>query len=147
MNAKLSWIVFCAVAVAGWSFAGLSTTQDPAPKPVSLEAEVAKLKSEVADLKQKHETELAKQRSEIDFLTTWVKTQAQAGTTLQGVLDDSRDKGFTAGINPESRIALLGGLQSFAESMKSGVPEAAAAGDEVDDEDASSRRTPPTKKP
>ena len=66
------------------------------------------------------QAQIAEFEGRIDFLETFVAAQAKAGAELAKSLSDARAKGFTAGINPESREALLAGLGAQAEAMKTG---------------------------
>lgn len=44
---------------------------------------------------------------------------AEEGKALAASLDESESLGFTAGINPQSRIVLLGALRSFTQRLQS----------------------------
>ncbi|MCC7015164.1 MAG: hypothetical protein IT454_21565 [Planctomycetes bacterium] len=127
MNSKLSLGVLLAVAVTGLAWAGLPPAQDANAKLEALEKDVLALREELSALKSKAENEtakeLAKQRAEIDQLLAWGRAQARAAGALQAVLADAREKGFVAGINPDSRTVLLDGFHALAEATKSGLPE------------------------
>lgn len=121
----LASLAFAAVASLAW--ASTPSAQDPIERLAEVEREVKQLKLELANLRQGGgDSELAKQlaqdRADLQALTAWARAQGQAGSALQAVLADSRDKGFTAGINPASREVLLDGMQRFAESLKSELP-------------------------
>jgi len=46
---------------------------------------------------------------------------------LQDALAESLEKGFTYGINPESRVVLLAGFQQFVSALQAEVPGQAPA--------------------
>ena len=111
---------------------GLATAQSPAQPEqdvATLRAEVAALRAEVDKLKSTDaselETQLEETRALVDQLAEWSRTQAAGADALTRALTDSQEKGFTFGINPESREVLLAGIRSFAGGMQQGVPEAA----------------------
>ena len=78
-------------------------------------------------------TELARglqqDRERHEALLAWARAQGDAAKALQDVLADAREKGFTAGINPASREALLAGFDALATSLRkptsSATPETA----------------------
>src|SRR5689334_19792416 len=122
MNSKLSLVLVATAAVAGLAFAQVASQQDPMERLATLESEVAALKTEVAELKKSAANattaqELAATRATVDALASWARTQSQSGESLQAVLDDARTKGFTQGINPDSRDALLKGFSAFATAL------------------------------
>jgi hypothetical protein len=131
MNSKLSLCCVLAAAVAGLAWAGTQNPQDPEERIAALEREVAALKELVAQNKTAGDEALAKSAAEqaksIDAVLGWARAHALAGEALQLVLDDSRAKGFTAGINPDSRVVLLDGFTAFVESLKTPLPAAPAA--------------------
>jgi hypothetical protein len=134
MNSKLSLALVLSAALAGLALARLP--QDPPPPPpvqdpgerlTALEGQVARLEEELALVKKQAQAaelaqELATTRALVDQLVAWAQLQSQAATAFETVLEDSRAKGFTFGINPESREVLLTGFHELAQSLKTGVP-------------------------
>ena len=98
-------------ALGAMVFSSLS----PAPVSQDLDPAVAALKTEVQELTKKVET-----------FEKFLAAQATAGKTLEGAIARAEAEGFTAGINPSSREALLGGLKAQAEAMKAGADSKAA---------------------
>jgi hypothetical protein len=100
--------------------------QDPTAEIAELKRQVARLQADVGALKQAlasaEESEQEKQ------LVAYVEAQAKAAGVLRKVLDDSEAKGFTYGINPQSREVLLAGLHEFAQVLQDKVPGPKAAG-------------------
>ena len=82
------------------------------PAPVSQEMDPAfkALKAEVTALTKK-----------VEGFEKFLESQAAAGKSLEAALTRAKAEGFTAGINPSSREALLGGLRAQAEAMQSGA--------------------------
>lgn len=124
MNSSL-----CLFAVAGALACGLSFARpaqdpsDPLERVEALEKELAALKSEVAAMRKTPATAtgatLDTLKSDLDELVRWVKAQGESADALQRALDESRAKGFTSGINPDSRTVLLGGLGDMVKALKS----------------------------
>jgi putative NADPH-quinone reductase len=101
----------------------------------------ADLESRVADL----ETQLSESRRALEQLSrdqaelratdqavlAYLGRQAAAANTMQTVLDSVEAKGFTAGINPDSRTTLLAGLRTLfthtADVPKAGAQQTAPA--------------------
>lgn len=80
----------------------------PAPVSQEMDPEFKKLKVQVDELSKK-----------VESFETYLAGQAAAGKSLEAAVSRARAEGFTAGINPSSREALLGGLTAQAEAMKS----------------------------
>jgi hypothetical protein len=97
-----------------------------------LQQEVNALKAEVTRLKGKPldgsalDPLTAALRRDIDQIAQYLRDQAQAAKTLSEVLDEAEAKGFTAGINPDSRTLLLGGWRAQLAGAQNGLPAAAA---------------------
>lgn len=126
--------VLCAASL----LLGLATAQSPAAPEqdvATLRAEVAALRAEVDKLKSTDTSELEKQLEEtralVDQLAAWSRTQAAGADALTKTLTESQEKGFTFGINPESREVLLAGFRSFASGLQEGVPAAPKAPEPV----------------
>ncbi|MBI1381877.1 MAG: hypothetical protein GC161_12410 [Planctomycetaceae bacterium] len=98
-------------------------------------AQNADLETRVADLERRlsESDKLAKHladeqatlRATDKAMLAYLERQAQAAEAMQAVLDSSEKQGFTAGINPNSRITLLAGLRSLFDSVSSDLPKAA----------------------
>lgn len=84
----------------------------PAPVSQEMDPEFIALKTRVDELTKKVET-----------FEKFLTVQAEAGKTLESAVARAQAEGFTAGINPSSREALLGGLKAQAEAMKSAASE------------------------
>ena len=97
-NAPIAVTALVAGFFAGW--------QEETP---SLDPQVAEMKSLVTALEER-----------VAFLEAFAEGQADAGEKLATALTNSEKKGFTAGINPQSREILLKGLRAQAEAMQSG---------------------------
>ena len=94
----------CALgAMIATSLSSAPVSQDVDPQVTGLESQVQALTEKVANLEE------------------FVKAQAVAGKALSGALERAEAGGFTAGINPGSREALLGGLRTQAEAMQVGL--------------------------
>lgn len=65
--------------------------------------------------------DLQKQMEEV---LKYLDAQAKSAAKLQAVLEESRVKGFTYGINPDSRIVLLSGFNQFVTTLQTDVPKA-----------------------
>jgi hypothetical protein len=117
MNPKNTLLLASVAALACLAFA-----QTPKPPPTApgsdLALRVASLETEVILLK----AQVSQTRAGNAQLATFVRTQAESAQTLLAVLDDSEQKGFTFGINPDSRIVLLAGMRSFLTSLQLNVP-------------------------
>lgn len=92
-----------------------------------LETRVAELErrlSESDKLAQQLADEQASLRATNKSTLAYLERQARAATAMQAVLDSSEKQGFTAGINPNSRITLLAGLRSLYDTAASDLPKA-----------------------
>ncbi len=127
MNRKLTVSMFgVALAAAAFSFAGNPPTQSDLAK------EVASLRAEVNELKKKGgggggdaeslRAELKKTQAELAETIAYLGAQADSAQALSDVLNDSEKKGFTYGINPDSRIVMLQGLHAFCDGLNKNVP-------------------------
>jgi septal ring factor EnvC (AmiA/AmiB activator) len=135
---KCNWTL---VSLSLAAVCGLALAQQPVPKPAppkldALQKEVAMLRDEVAALKKavpppaantdKLAAELKETRALVEQLVAYVRAQAEGAGQLSQVLADSEKKGFTYGINPDSRIVLLQGLNSFVDALQTNLPVAKA---------------------
>ncbi|MFM7296488.1 MAG: hypothetical protein ACKO4Q_04605 [Planctomycetota bacterium] len=116
-------LALVASAVASLAFAASPGQEAPLERLAALEKELAELKTKVAGLEQGGaNTELgralAEERARSEALVAWARAQGAAAVSLQVTLKDAREKGFTAGINPASREALLSGFESLATSLR-----------------------------
>jgi DNA anti-recombination protein RmuC len=118
------------IAVAGALACGLTLARpvqderEPLERLEALEKQVGELKSELATLR-KAATPAAgvaspeeALRADLEQALRWIQTQSQAADALNAALEESRAKGFTAGINPDSRNALLAGFAELTKAMK-----------------------------
>lgn len=99
-----------------------------------LEKQVAQLQAQLDTLRKAppkpgaaiagaHEESLATLRRQMDEVLAYLAAQAQSAKLLQQALEESREKGFTYGINPDSRIVLLTGFGQFTSTLQANVPE------------------------
>ena len=65
-------------------------------------------------------------QSRVDGIETYLQSQAKAHGELAKSLQASKEAGFTAGINPNSREVLLKGLGDVATAAQAKVPGKAA---------------------
>ena len=136
MNSKQTLAVFGTAALCGLALAQTPKPTPPADRLDTLEKEVKELRGrfEAAagaanDRCALLEKELNDTRDLVGRLVTWAGGQADGAAALATVLDDSEAKGFTYGINPDSRIVLLGGWRSFLTGMQKDVPKPVVAVD------------------
>jgi hypothetical protein len=94
-------------ALASAALLVLPSAQDKTTKDGPLER-LSVVERDLAQAKDK----LAKQEAELADLRAWVAAQQAAAKVMQSTLDESEKAGFTFGINPESRHALLRGWRS-----------------------------------
>jgi len=127
MNSKTTLAVLGTAVLCGFALA--QTPKTPAERLDALEKEVAALRAQsgapaaastdVVALQK----ELAEQRALTKQLVLWVNAQAKGAQALSAVLDESEQKGFTYGINPDSRSVLLAGWREFNAGLQTDVPE------------------------
>jgi len=60
----------------------------------------------------------------LEDVVGYLQAQAKSAAHLQLMLAESEDKGFTFGINPDSRVALLSGFNQFVNTLQTDVPGA-----------------------
>ena len=126
MKHSLSLSLFALAAlVCGSTFAQAPRTQDP--DVAALKRDVVRLQSELALLIAVSEDE----EGQIDEVLEYLNAQAASAKFLQEKLADSEDKGFTWGINPDSRIVMLEGFNDFVNTLQTDVPGALADDDEA----------------
>lgn len=128
MNSKTTLAVLGTAVLCGLALA--QTPKTPTERLEALEKEVAALRAQVGappapgtvDLAAMQK-ELAETRAMAKQLVVWVNAQAKGAEALSAVLDESEQKGFTYGINPDSRTVLLAGWREFNAGMQTDVPE------------------------
>jgi hypothetical protein len=130
MNSKQTLAVFGTAALCGLALAQTPKVLPPADRLDALEKEVAALRAKVdavkpsgSDQEVALKKELADTRVLVNQLITWAAAQANGAAELERVFDDSEQKGFTFGINPDSRIALLAGWRSFTAGLQKDAPK------------------------
>lgn len=128
MNPKQTLVIVGTAVLCGIALA--QNPPSPADRLDSLEKEVAALRSQLgggkaptADEIAALRKELADTRAQTAQLVQWAAAQAQGAADLSAVLDDAEAKGFTYGINPDSRVALLSGWRNFAASLQKDAPK------------------------
>ena len=89
---------------------------DPKRDAVAQELEALRLQNDALG------AELAATKGTIEQVVKYLEVQAESAKAMTAVLDDSELKGFTFGINPESRIALLAGWRAALDAQQKDVP-------------------------
>jgi len=131
MNSKQTLVVIGTAALCGLALAQTPPKAPSTPERLdALEREVHALRAradqvspstdvDIAELKR----QLAETRTQVDQLIAWTTVQRDGAAELARVLDDSEQKGFTFGINPESRIVLLAGMREFLAAVQKDLPK------------------------
>lgn len=138
MNIKQSFVVLGTAALCGLALAQTPVAPTSVERIDALEKQVAALRTQVfadqqaaIDELAAMRKELAESREQVTQVNNWAANQATGAAELATVLDDSEQKGFTFGINPESRISLLAGWRAFAAGLQKDAPKPPAAKDAV----------------
>ncbi len=120
-------LTLCAAAalVCGSNIAQPPASQDP--DVALLRRDVAQLKAEVAQLRAQSTAD--PDEVDLEEVVTYLKAQAESAADLQKMLAEAEDKGFTYGINPDSRVAMLAGFNQFTSALQTDVPGAATGED------------------
>ncbi len=119
------------ILCAGALVASLSFPQDPVTDDAGapdLEKRVEALEEDLARTLAR----LEKTQALLDETVAWVHARAKGSKTLLGTLDASEEAGFTAGINHQSRVILLGGLRAWLGGQEQGLPGATKPKKEVE---------------
>ena len=128
MKHSLSLALFALAAlVCGSTFAQAPRTQDPSV--AALKRDLVALQVEVAQLKEQVGT--VEGDVTLQDVVDYLQAQAKSARYLQDKLADSEDKGFTWGINPDSRIVMLEGFNDFVNTLQTDVPGGVADDDEA----------------
>lgn len=124
---KLMLGLVAAAALAAGTVQGASArqTQTPAEEIAELKRQIARLQGDVNLLKQ-NAAAAGEAEAEMQQVVVYLRAQAQAAGGLQRVLAEAEAKGFTYGINPESREVLLAGFDAFAQTLQTDLPGAEA---------------------
>ncbi|MBI5433839.1 MAG: hypothetical protein HZA52_13490 [Planctomycetes bacterium] len=126
MNRTVGMTVACLALCAG----AFSLAPTP-PAQSDLQKEVERLRVEVAELKNRSRAngdletlraELKDANQKLVETFSYLNAQADAAQHLNDALLDADKKGFTFGINPDSRVALLQGFQAYCEGLQKDVP-------------------------
>ncbi len=123
-----------ALVRTGGAASAAASQDNPLERLEKLERHVVELKALIAKLEAPKPSaapidlppdviELKKQMAEVQ---NYLAAQADSARSLQDTLNDSEVKGFTWGINPDSRIVLLAGFHEFATTLQTAVPGQAA---------------------
>ncbi|MBI5364288.1 MAG: hypothetical protein HZA53_14000 [Planctomycetes bacterium] len=117
----LSLLVVVAAAAA------LSFAQSP-PSKIDGKKDAAALELDALRMKcDALGAELAETKGALEQVVKYLEAQAQTAKAMEKVLDDAEAKGFTFGINPDSRIALLAGWRDQCAVLQKDVPVLKAA--------------------
>ena len=121
--------VLAAIALAwcGLTFAQ-AQQQSPTERLAALEKQVQALQKQVADLQLQlgggaKGMDVKEMTKLVEGLVAYVEAQAKGAGQLVDALAVSKEKGFTAGINPDSRTVMLDGMNKFLGGMQRGVPK------------------------
>jgi hypothetical protein len=130
MKLDLQALVLPAVAVVACAagFGAAQTPQQPTAtqRLEALEQEVTTLKADLERVSKL--TSGAEQTKKlVESVVAWAEAQAAAAERLERALADAEQKGFTKGINWESREALLAGMNDLAGTLQKNVPKLPAA--------------------
>ncbi|HVS09777.1 MAG TPA: hypothetical protein VMS76_07870 [Planctomycetota bacterium] len=131
MKRNFSLVLLLVAALAcGSSFAQGPDEADLAARVAKLEAQVAALQDSLKASKPEGDKlgkDLAEQTRMLSKVLDYLRAQAASAKVLQDALAESQDKGFTFGINPESRVVLLAGFEQFVGTLQAEVPGQAPA--------------------
>lgn len=100
----------------------LATASTPAASVQDLEPRVAALETELDGIRGQLEA-MAEAKADLEAFLAAQRTSVE---NLRASLSTSEEKGFTAGINPESREVLLSGFRGYLDRIESALP---ASGD------------------
>ncbi|MBK7876454.1 MAG: hypothetical protein IPJ77_11995 [Planctomycetes bacterium] len=91
-------------------------TKDAKKDAAAMELEALKLKCDALG------AELADTKGALEQVVKYLDAQSQHAKAMEAVLDDAEKKGFTFGINPESREVLLKGWREQCAALQRDVP-------------------------
>lgn len=120
MKTSLSLMLACGAA----TLSGLAFSQNP-PQPSPLDHKIELLEQDIVSNRQNMEeisAELGETKATLDAALKYIAAQAQGAKAMAETLDDSEVKGFTYGINPDSRHALLKGWRDQLAAAQKDVP-------------------------
>ena len=123
------------VALAAIATVALAQSSPNAQEPDPSATEIQALRGEISALRlelQRVAAESADALERTAKLESDLSAVAKEASTLAGVLDQSEEQGFTAGINFESRVTLLNGWRRYLDTVSSAGPKSESS--------ASSRR-------
>jgi hypothetical protein len=113
-------VVVVALAVGG----GMAFSQGQDPKD-ELSKKVVVLEGDLVATRLKAEAtaaELGEVKATLAKVVEYLDKQAKSAEAMATVLDDSEQAGFTAGINPNSRMILLSGWRDQLTVVQTDVP-------------------------
>lgn len=108
--------LFTSLGLGAGLFLAPASVQDPAPQVDALQAEVEALRSS-----------LEVERGRVDQIEAYLQAQAKSMTAYERAVDAAVEKGYTAGINFESRQVLVEAWRKQVEAANHAVPGAKAA--------------------
>ena len=107
---------------------------DPMARLERLHQEVTLLKAEVQRLRvrmagsndegDQADSQNAKMNRDIEQVLAYLRQQSEAAKAMAQTLDTAEEKGFTAGINPDSRTTMLAGWRAQLQAQQTNVPAA-----------------------
>jgi septal ring factor EnvC (AmiA/AmiB activator) len=107
-----------AAVLCGFAFAPQAPQDPNAARIEKLEKDLAASRLRVEALS----TDVADLKKQMAATVQYLQLQAHSAATMQTVLDDSENQGFTYGINPNSRHVLLRGWREQLAAAQKDVP-------------------------
>jgi hypothetical protein len=117
--------ILAAAALAAAVLCGFAFTTPVSQDPNA--ARIEKLEKDLAASRLRVEalsTEVADLKKQMAATVQYLQLQSHSAATMQTVLDDSENQGFTYGINPNSRHTLLRGWREQLAAAQKDVPAA-----------------------
>ncbi len=112
-----------AAVLCGFAFAAPQSQDPNAARIEKLEKDLAASRLRVEALS----TDVADLKKQMATTVQYLQLQSKSAATMQTVLDDSENQGFTYGINPNSRHVLLKGWRDQLAAAQKDVPAPEAA--------------------
>jgi phosphoglycolate phosphatase-like HAD superfamily hydrolase len=120
MKYQLSFAVFASVLLASsMAFNAAAQVQDP------MQQRLDAIQKDILESQKRSEQmneDFKALRKTIEDSQKYIEAQSKAAKSMAEVLDDAEKKGFTFGINPESREVLLRGWHDELGVLQQGVP-------------------------
>lgn len=120
MKYQISLVVLSAALLASsFAFNARAQVQDPVQQRLdAIQRDILDSRAKVEQMSE----EFKLLRKTIEDSQKYIEAQSKAAKAMSEVLDDSEKQGFTYGINPGSREALLKGWREELGVLQQGVP-------------------------